>query len=75
MLHDPRHLVLGGSESGRDIEPAKRGHALDQGYLDAPHAGEFEHPLCGVAGQLDCDFILGVARDLTGERFAVELRT
>jgi hypothetical protein len=74
-LHDPSDLILGGLEEFRDIESSKCGHAFDQGGFDAPHAGKFELRLCGVAGELDFEFMLGVARDLTGERFhlAVEL--
>ena len=69
MLQYPSGLVFGGSEAIGDIEHPECGHSFDQGSSDAPHPGEFELRLCGVAGPLDFDFILGVARDLTGERF------
>jgi hypothetical protein len=57
MLHDPRGLILGGSEALWDIESSKCGHAFDQGGFDAPYAGQFELRPCGVAGALDCDLI------------------
>jgi hypothetical protein len=53
----------------RDIEPAKGGHAFDQGRSDAPHPGEFERRRGGVVRQPHGDCIRAVAGDLTGERF------
>ena len=61
-------------EVGRSrISQLECGHALGQGNLEMPYARQFELRLCGVAGQLDCDPILGVARDLTGGLFDLVL--
>lgn len=77
MKHDPRELVLEGllKEFG-DIESSKCGDAFDESSFDAAHAGKFKLRFAGVAAQLDHDFVISVARDLTGGRFhfVVELR-
>jgi hypothetical protein len=73
MLHDPRRFVLGRREALGDTEPAECDHAFGQGNLETPSARQFELRLCGVARQLDCDLILGVARDLTGKLFDLVL--